>query len=602
MADKKSILTLTLGSQRLGMARFAAGGKGALQLTQYAFAEIGGDPTTDVARMPQVASAVKNLATQFKASGSEVYYAISGQPVLSKFIKLPPLDLEKVDELIGFEAQQSIPWPISEVVWDHQVLNKEGGIGEIEAVLVAIKADLLAEMNDAVESAPLAAALVDVAPLALYNSFRYNYPEAAAPTLLIDLGARTVNLLYVEGNGKLFFRSLQNAGGAAISTSISKEFSIEFADAEGRKTTDGFVALSGYADHEDPELAALSKVIRNALTRTHGEIVRTTNLYRTQQGGSPPEHVYLCGGAASMHYVKEFFEEKLNLPVEFFNPLRNVTVGPKVNAEQAAHDAHSLGELVGLALRPILACPMEIDLVPPVVGQRRSNAERRPFLFAAAACLFGLLIASALYHRAAASGLEAKREVLEEKRAQLQGVANQIAEEDARAKREQARSEYLANAVQDRTYWLELCRELNTLMKNDLIWITQLQPTVGDPAKSISEPLGGDPKTITFDDSLKPEARAAAKPPVAGQPVVAPLIDGVHLFGLYREDQSGQGTQAVTDYFNEIKSKSRLFDIDPAIETAKYLKVDSASGDLWAYGFEMRLPLKRKLKAVTVTK
>ena len=592
MADKKSILTLNLGSQRIGMARFAAGGKGNLQLSGYAFAEISGDPTIEAARVTQVSSAVKNLVSQFKAANQGVNYAISGQPVLSKFVKLPPLpELDKVDELIGFEAQQSIPWPISEVAWDHQMLTK-GSVGEIEAVLVAIKADQLAELNSAVESAPLRTDLVDIAPLALYNAFRYNYPDVTAPTLLIDIGARTVNLVYCEGGDKVWFRTVQNVGGASVTTSIAKEFGLEFGDAETRKLTSGFVALSGYADHEDSELAALSKVIRNALTRTHGEIVRTTNLYRSQQGGSAPEQVFLCGGGASMPYVKEFFEEKLNLPVEFFSALRNVSAGPNVPAEQSAHDAHCLGELTGLALRSALACPMEIDLVPPPVAQRRENSARKPFLFAAAACLLGLLAAAGLYHRSAAGALDDQRNTLDQKRAGLQSVADKIAAEDARAKREQARADYLGTAVQDRVYWVELCSELNQLMKDDLLFITQIQPTVGDPCRSITEALVGEPRPITFDEPLKPTA-AKAPPTPAGQPGPLQLIDGIHVFGLYREND--RGVEVVTDYLNEIKSKGKSFEIDPAIETAKFVKTDSPTGDSWAYSFEMRLPLKRKL-------
>src|SRR5690606_16840383 len=123
-------------------------------------------------------------------------------------------------------------------------------------------------------------------------AFRFNYPDETRPALLVDLGSRCANLLYIEPSGKFFFRTINNAGGASVTSSIAKEFGIDFTEAEERKIASGFVALSGYADHEDPDIAALSKVIRNALTRVHGEIVRTTNLYRSQQGGSAPEIIY----------------------------------------------------------------------------------------------------------------------------------------------------------------------------------------------------------------------------------------------------------------------------------------------------------------------
>lgn len=597
MADKKSHLTLNLGSQRLGLARFNASGKGTLTLTNYAFAEIGGDPTLDTARGPQLAAGLKSVAGQLKASKEDVRYAISGQPVLSKFVKPPPLAPDKMDEVIGFEAQQAIPFPINEVCWHYQRVNKDGGLADTEVVIAAVKKDLLEEINGAVEAVPLTTEGVDISPLALYNAFVFNYPDLAQPALLIDLGARTVNLLYVEPGGRFFFRTINNAGGASVTSSIAKEFGIDFTEAEERKINQGFVALSGYADHEDPDLAALSKVIRNALTRTHGEIVRTTNLYRSQQGGSAPEVVYLAGGGASLPYVKEFFEEKLNLPVEFFDALRNVQIGGKVSAESVAGDRHTMGELVGLALRGALACPMELDLVPPVVGLRRDNDRRKPYLYAAAACLLGLLGAGWLYNQSAAGALQSRTADLEATKMELTGWDTKIAAADLQGKKEQARAEYLQTAVLDRTYWIELFNEINALRKNDLIWITQFQPTAAEKPVTPALQTTGEVLTSTFEDPLfAPSPTKGGKP--AKGPAVAPetWIDGVHIFGLYRNHENPQGNQVVSEFFEDLKKNTKFFAFDDKIEFAQYVKTASPDEGTWASTFEMRLPLKRKIQ------
>ncbi len=61
-------------------------------------------------------------------------------------------------------------------MWDYQLIGG-GGEEQIQVVLVAIKADLLDEINGAVEETGLRTAVVDVATMALYNAFRYNYSE-----------------------------------------------------------------------------------------------------------------------------------------------------------------------------------------------------------------------------------------------------------------------------------------------------------------------------------------------------------------------------------------------------------------------------------------
>ena len=60
------------------------------------------------------------------------------------------------------------------------------------------------------------------------------------------------------------------------------------------------------------------------MTRLHIQVNQTMQFYRGQQGGSAPQRLFLSGGASIMPYTAQFFAEKLNVPVEYFNPFRNV--------------------------------------------------------------------------------------------------------------------------------------------------------------------------------------------------------------------------------------------------------------------------------------
>src|SRR4029077_8071834 len=196
-------------------------------------------------------------------------------------------------------------------------------------------------------------------------------------TLLVDIGARTTNLVFIEPQ-KIFSRSVP-VGGSSITVAIAKEFNEPVAAAELRKKRDGFVSLGGaYAEPANSEIARVSKLMRSTMTRLHAEVMRSISHYRAQQQGHPPERVFLCGGSASTPYLREFFEEKLQLPIEFFNPLRNVAVAESAPIKQIARSAHLLGELVGLALRSSGTCPMELNLRPANVARRQDLEKRRP--------------------------------------------------------------------------------------------------------------------------------------------------------------------------------------------------------------------------------
>ena len=104
MADKKSIVTLNVGSQRVSLAKFGRTKGGGLVLQNYAFSELSGDPAADSARLPQIRLALTELVDSLGVSKQEVRYAISGHSVFTRFVKLPPLDEEKVDELVEASA------------------------------------------------------------------------------------------------------------------------------------------------------------------------------------------------------------------------------------------------------------------------------------------------------------------------------------------------------------------------------------------------------------------------------------------------------------------------------------------------------------------
>lgn len=594
MAEKKSILTLNLGSQRVGMARFGISGKGGVLLKDYAFSEMTGDPTADGTRRNALTSAVKQLTTQFKAADAEVNYAVPGQFLIAKFVKLPPLAEDQVDKIVGFEAQQAVPFPLAETVWDYQLMGKSGG--EVEVGIVAIRSEHLNEMHAAVESTGLDTRLVDAAPVALYNAFRYNYPDAQGCSLLIDLGARTTNLIFIEGH-RAYINSFQT-GGASITQSVAREMGMDFDSAEGRKVQEGFVNLGGnYADHEDPEVDGMSKVIRNALLRVHSEITRRTNAYRSQQGGTAPTAVYLAGAGASLPYLKEVFEEKLRLPVEYFNPLRNISVGPKVNVEQVGAEAHTLGELVGLALRE-MACPMELDLSPHAVKAAKDVSSKKPRLYIAAACLFAALGGIFAYNKGTQSSFEAETRKYDSEVEKLAEYDDGIKAQEKRQKAEEARADYLANVINERGWWVKLMNDLNAQFIDEKIWITQIS-MVGPKGEETVDKLYNNALSYSFATGATKVGGGPKPAASASLPVVA-----LHIAGINRDN----GGDAVPLLFTKIRENLKdYFAFDPAkseddLRQENVINPVGSAGTKEGYDFQLLLPLKKKLEVPVSTR
>src|SRR6266700_3527825 len=231
MPKPTRIIGLNLGSQTIGLAEFEAQPLGGLVLQNYRLREVLIDPAGEEIRRTQISAALREMMAELQIRHAAVNYAVSAQSVFARFVKLPSVEEEKIGRIIAFEAQQNVPFPIDEVVWDYQLIGG-GGEEQVQVVLVAIKSDLLGEINAAVEETGLRTAIVDVATMALYNAFRYNCADLNGCSLLVDIGARTTNLLFIEPP-KIFSRSIP-VGGSSITVAIAKEFNEPFAAAEPR--------------------------------------------------------------------------------------------------------------------------------------------------------------------------------------------------------------------------------------------------------------------------------------------------------------------------------------------------------------------------------
>ncbi|PYJ10977.1 MAG: hypothetical protein DME93_10480 [Verrucomicrobia bacterium] len=584
MAAPARLVTLNIGSQTVGLAEFRVIHE-RLVLLNYCFRETPLDPATGQRRdahdaLHETAAVLREMMHEMHIHQADVNYAVAAQSVFVRFVKLPALDAEKIDKIIAFEAQQNVPFPIDQVVWDYQLVG--GGMGEqIQVVIVAIKRDLLDEINNAVEETGLRTRILDVASMGLYNAFCYNYTDLKGCSLLVDIGARTTNILFIEA-GRIFSRSLP-LGSSVITAAIAKEFGESFAAAETRKNREAFVALGGAAEPDDPNIGRLSKIARSTMTRLHAELMRSITHYRAQQQGDRPARIFLCGGAAGMPNMREFFHEKFELPVEFFNPLQNVSVSE--STPDTTRSAHLLGELVGLALRSVTICPMKINLLPASVVRRQDLEKRRPFFIAAATCiLLALLGWSAYYARAAqvaqqtAQTMRQKNDTMHGAEAQLDKLKKQITALDNIATP-------LITAVNDRNFWPQILEDLNARLPEADIWITELAATSGGKLLGAPEKRAG-------------ETTPAPTPTVAGSPAkggatAGKVIDGIMVRGLYLYNPKQQ--EIVVDYLRNL-AKSPFFVIDPKTPE-RTIKSNSVPNDMeWAFPYELQLPLKKPVK------
>jgi hypothetical protein len=165
-----------------------------------------------------------------------------------------------------------------------------------------------------------------------------------------------------------------------------------------------------------------------------------------------------------MPYTAQFFAEKLNVPVEYFNPFRNVQIDPTVNLEELVRVAHSMGEVVGLGLRNLAHCPVELNLMPESTRKWRAFNEKKPYLIATVFTLVGIVGVIGLLFQQLAS-------VKANKLANIQGDLNTARSKNnelkkAMSERSDATNQLgqLGDMLEERYYWVEVLPELRRIL------------------------------------------------------------------------------------------------------------------------------------------
>lgn len=507
MLKAKSFLAIDCGASTLKLAEFDLNEQGGLRLRQFATASLGLQGAQESTRESVTLAALQEMLGSGQFTAKQVHLCAPGYHVFSRFVKLPPVDAAKVEQIVKYEAQQNVPFPLEEVVWDYQILGTTAG-GELEVLLVALKTDIAEGLHRIIESAGLRLQMVDVSPGALINAFRFNYSDLTGCTMLLDIGARTSNLLFFE-KGKVFARSI-NIGGNMITQEFANEFRLRFEEAERLKIEKGFVSLGGaYEEPDDPQAAAISKIARQVMTRLHMQMNQTINYYKQNQGGAAPDRLLLSGGVSVMPYAAQFFAEKLNLrepgQVDYFNPLRNIAIDPGVNLEELQKVAHTMGEQVGLGLRNLAHCPVEINLMPRSSQAMEEFNRKKPFILAA---LFSLALVFLAVGVLQQKIVDVKRDTLDKLTVDIQplSAAQNNIEQEKRLLRELVEdADLMKGWLEMRTYWADLlgvlreclmATETSTrqMLKTDTgIWIEDI--ALGDASAgqhaTMAMPVGG---------------------------------------------------------------------------------------------------------------
>ena len=345
---KKGLVGLDIGSSRIKAVEVKSKGQGRYELVNIGQVGLLADTIVDgqIIDGNHVSDCINRIFEEQAFKASQIATSISGHAVIVKKINVPAMSNEELREQINWEAEQHIPFDINDVNLDYHIVDGQIG-GNVDVLLVASKKDMVSQLTQVISQAGKTPSVVDVDAFALQNAYEVNYrPQPGQTVMLLNIGASVMNINLVRGVNSVFTRDI-SMGGNQYTDILQKRLNLTFEQAEMLKR--GVVpedCAAGVAEAE-PLLQSVTEMLAT-------EVQRTLDFFHNQtlSEGEHLERVLVAGGSSKVTGLLAYLSERFHLPVEPFEPFRNITINPKKFDESYIQEfGPDMAVAVGLALR-----------------------------------------------------------------------------------------------------------------------------------------------------------------------------------------------------------------------------------------------------------
>jgi type IV pilus assembly protein PilM len=309
-----------------------------------------------IKEMDIVASAIKDLFKNLKIKNKNVATSISGYSVIVKKIGISKREDSELESTIQDEAEQYIPFDISDVNLDYEILStkvteeekkeeetkEEGGL--MEVMLVAAKKDIVDDYVSLLGLSRLNPIVLDVDAFAIQNAYEVSAGQSSGCYAIVNVGAEELGINAVKDGISIFTRD-SSYGGAQITEAIMSKFDLPYHEAEKIKL--------GGSDLEKMK-GDLEEIFTSAVSGWVQEIKRALDFLSTTYPDETIEKLLICGGSCRIPGFKKYLEMETDIPVEELNPFAGLQINEKAfDPKYLSYMGPQAAVAVGLALRSI---------------------------------------------------------------------------------------------------------------------------------------------------------------------------------------------------------------------------------------------------------
>ncbi len=342
MAKKIPVVGLDVGSRTLKLCKIEDSKKGN-KVTKLGMRDIPPGLIEEgmIKDSSGVAEGIKQLFKAYKVKEKNVALSIGGYSIIVKTISLQNMPEKELQETIHFEAEQYIPFDISDVNLDFQILGDDpDNPNQMNVLLVAAKKEIVNDYVKLIQTAGLNPVIIDVDAFALQNIYEANYDiDDNDNVALIDIGVTKTTLNILKGNASVLIRDI-SLGCGQINQKLMSQIGCSLEEAE---------QLYSSEEGKSPEA---EEVVVSVATDWCVEIRRVLDYFYSTYPSDQVQKIVLAGGGANIKQFQKFLHDEASIDVEVINPFAKLGVSG-LDSYEIERIGSQAAICLGLAMRRV---------------------------------------------------------------------------------------------------------------------------------------------------------------------------------------------------------------------------------------------------------
>jgi type IV pilus assembly protein PilM len=340
---KRPLVGLDIGSSRLKAVQLTRAGQ-SYRVAAFATEPMPAGAVVDglVTDAKALSAAIGRLFARADVGPAHVAAALPGTAAIVKRVTLPAMTGRELDDAVGWEAEQHVPYPLTDVQWRYEPLGGATGTAKtIDVLLVAARRDSIAALAAVISDAGQTPVAIEVGALAVQHAHDASYGSRSGAALaLLDIGASTTTVSIAVNGRPAFVRQIA-LGGEAYTEALQRAFHLSFEAAEELKRQ----------PPDEPsrrvEFDAVQRLTTDALL---GEIRKTFDFFCSTTATDRIDSLVLTGGGSLLAGLPDALEQRLNTATTVLDPFRLLAVRPEHFAGDRHLSERTLATAMGLAL------------------------------------------------------------------------------------------------------------------------------------------------------------------------------------------------------------------------------------------------------------